>query len=288
MSQKIALGENKGLKPTHLYTEADSVLSHARQLEIDPRISTPNLSFEFQDHNQVLQAIQRAGILSTDTPPLFEPTLVSSFGHTPAMGDQEIRALSHYPCHMKDPLYPFGGGGVLNFLATQGGQKSWENPVTSQMVTVTSSGWSSDGSCGEHCVNDKGEHCNYTEEMPYAWVQLDLSLQYRLRCDGYALRSDAHSGQKLRTWEFHASIDGDRWETLRKHVDDKSLETKRFSQKYWSVSASKSYRYFRIVQTGPNSSNRESIMLHGVELFGTLEVLDVAHAGYNRYFEMTA
>ena len=117
-----------------------------------------------------------------------------------------------------------------------------------------------------------GEHCNFTVNMAYAWVSLDLSLKHRLRCTAYAIRSDAHSSQKLRHWELQGSACGEEWEMLRRHVNDETLECRRFSVGSWSVSPSDAYRYFRIVQTGPNSSKRNNIMIHGWELYGDLEV----------------
>ena len=137
------------------------------------------------------------------------------------------------------------------------------------------------GSCAARVLDPCANHCNYTLDMPHAWIQIDLSLRCRLRCDAYCLRSDAHSSQKLRCWEFQGSMCGTQWETIRSHANDSALECARFSEAAWHVDSHSAYRRYRIVQTGRNSSNKQSIMLHGWDLYGTLELLGVPYAVYD-------
>jgi hypothetical protein len=67
------------------------------------------------------------------------------------------------------------------------------------------------------------------------------------------------------------SVDGKNWVVLRRHSGDTSL-TDKWATHTWSLHLEKpqSFRYFRILQTGRNSSNHNFLVLSGVELYGDL------------------
>jgi len=105
------------------------------------------------------------------------------------------------------------------------------------------------------------------------WMPVDLKAA-RLVPNHYALRSDAHGSHKLRHWRLEASNDGQAWTILRAHSSDASLRDEPMSVAAWPLDAEavagRSFRHFRIVQTGPNSSGDSYLMCAGIELYGVL------------------
>ena len=92
-----------------------------------------------------------------------------------------------------------------------------------------------------------------------------------------------YRADSLRTWDFQGyfkkdvsdvvgSIDGKAWILLRKHVGDTSL-TDKWATHSWDIhyeGTPQAFRYFRILQTGRNSSNHNFLVLSGIELYGDL------------------
>lgn len=88
----------------------------------------------------------------------------------------------------------------------------------------------------------------------------------------YTLRHGGnYKADSLRNWEFKGSLDGNTWYGLCRHTGDSSLNEP-FASKTWSVALDNPtpYRYFRILQKGHNSSDRNFLALSGIELYGDL------------------
>jgi hypothetical protein len=61
------------------------------------------------------------------------------------------------------------------------------------------------------------------------------------------------------------------WTTLREHADENDIPAQGFGVSDWAVEGvEEAYRYFRIVQTGPNSWGTHSLSCRGLELYGVL------------------
>jgi hypothetical protein len=75
----------------------------------------------------------------------------------------------------------------------------------------------------------------------------------------------------VRTWDLQGSVDGKHWVVLRRHTQDISM-TDKFATHTWPVTLEKpqEFRFFRILQTGRNSSNHNFLVLSGVEFYGDL------------------
>ena len=97
----------------------------------------------------------------------------------------------------------------------------------------------------------------------------------RLVPDHYALRNDSRSSHALRNWELQASNDNQTWTTLRRHTNDTSLAEQPMSVAAWPLDAAtvggRSFRHFRILQTGKNSNGHDHLMCAGIELYGLLQ-----------------
>jgi len=64
-------------------------------------------------------------------------------------------------------------------------------------------------------------------------------------------------------------MDGIQWKTLKRHNNDKSLNGP-YATHSWPVQTTESYRFFRILQTGHNSSNHNFLVISGFEFYGML------------------
>jgi hypothetical protein len=86
----------------------------------------------------------------------------------------------------------------------------------------------------------------------------------------YTLRHGGNSkGDALRNWTLQASNDGKSWVVLRRHVNDMSLNGP-FASASWPLESKQKFAYFRVLQTGRNSSHTNFLSLSGFELYGAL------------------
>ena len=162
---------------------------------------------------------------------------------------------------------------MLFHLGTAGGTRAYQNPHAAGAVVASMS------SVGNGDPPRFVEHThaspvfNYTANLADSWMAVDLKAA-RLVPNHYALRSDGNRNFKLRSWRLEASNDGQAWTILRAHSSDASLGDEPMSVAAWPLDAAavagRSFRHFRIVQTGPNSSNLNHLMCAGIELYGVL------------------
>ncbi|XP_044179729.1 E3 ubiquitin-protein ligase Ufd4-like [Acropora millepora] len=106
-----------------------------------------------------------------------------------------------------------------------------------------------------------------------SWWCVDLTENYALYLTHYTLRhGQEQSGSVLRNWELQGSLDGEEWTTLKTHENDQGLqESKSYCTCTWPIEGkSNAFRYFKILQTGKNSTGNLGIFLSGIELYGVL------------------
>jgi hypothetical protein len=163
---------------------------------------------------------------------------------------------------------------VLFHLGTAGGTRAYQNPHAAGAVVASMSS-RDDGDPPRFVEHTHASPVhNYTDNFADSWMAVDLKAA-RLVPNHYALRSDAHGSHKLRHWRLEASNDGQAWTILRAHGSDASLRDEPMSVAAWPLDAAavagRSFRHFRIVQTGPNSFNGHNhLMCTGIELYGVL------------------
>ncbi len=169
---------------------------------------------------------------------------------------------------------------MLFHLGTAGGTRAYQNPHAAGAVVASMSSIVSEGNNGKHGDLPRFvEHThaspvyNLTKDVASSWMAVDLKAA-RLVPNHYALRSDMHGNSKLRSWQLEASNDGQAWTILRAHSSDASLGDEPMSVAAWPLDAAavagRSFHHFRIMQTGPNSSNQNYLMCAGIELYGVL------------------
>lgn len=148
------------------------------------------------------------------------------------------------------------------------------------------------GSHPDRFLGHTGDVTNWTKAEPHSWMEVDIGKSRAMQVSTYCLRHGTGSGGAdsssfsaafskgfkggggLIHWKLQASNSGKdvvnrEWDTLSKHMEEKSLSNKLVAS--WPIESSKSYRYFRILQTGKNSGGGYSLRCSGIELYGTLK-----------------
>jgi len=165
--------------------------------------------------------------------------------------------------------------GIIYYIATKKGKQGWTNPHNAGLITVTSSSLES-GQLATFVGNGPQQGGNsslYTNSsQTNAWFQIDLKDQ-KAKVTHYTLRHGYTGGSYFpRTWQFQGSEDGSTWVTLKQHNNDSSISTQMASKTFPVDQKNPPFqRYFRIYNTGANSSGNNYLMISGIELYGTLK-----------------
>jgi hypothetical protein len=111
----------------------------------------------------------------------------------------------------------------------------------------------------------------YTTNSPKSWIQFDF--KDRLVClTHYALKSDGDFRDHLLEWTISGSNDENSW-TIVDHQKTQALNGEYITKLFECVdksSVSQFYRYFRLTQTGKNSSGSDYLQLSNIEFFGSI------------------
>ena len=160
--------------------------------------------------------------------------------------------------------------GVIGWIATNSNREAWKNAHVAGRVKVHSSSLAK-GS--RSTLVDKSPSEVWTNDTPCSWISIDLGPYRKLKVTHYTLRHGLNfKADSLRTWDLQGSNDGINWKTLKRHTNDKALNAP-FACASWPVAGSvEGYRFFRIMQTGHNSSNHNFLALSGFEFYGWLDI----------------
>eukprot|EP01012_Entosiphon_sulcatum_P035884 TRINITY_DN4562_c0_g1_i1.p1 TRINITY_DN4562_c0_g1~~TRINITY_DN4562_c0_g1_i1.p1 ORF type:complete len:681 (+),score=82.03 TRINITY_DN4562_c0_g1_i1:35-2044(+) len=163
--------------------------------------------------------------------------------------------------------------GIVHFVGTRfGTTHAWENPVKSLRVLLASSSvWG----CADLTDLTKKDLAYFiTLNKPGSWVEIDFLCGAVLpTAYSFASAHAIYAGFYPRTWELQASMDRKSWRVLRQHQDDDSIT---FHNPFgvWDLPQDNSkdrayyYRYFRIVQQGPNSFGSHELQVSSFEIYG--------------------
>ncbi len=158
--------------------------------------------------------------------------------------------------------------GIVHYLATNGGKDEYANPHLLGVLTVSASSLER-GLMLDLVAQEPNEL--WTRPVPASWFCVDFKNR-RVRPCHYSLRHGGlHKTDFLRHWDLLGSNDGQTWTLLRRHTADNSLRAGNFAVSTWDVVGCKtSYRMFRVIQTGHNSSRHNFLALSGFEIYGEL------------------
>ncbi len=158
--------------------------------------------------------------------------------------------------------------GIVHYLATNGGKDEYANPHLLGALTVSASSLER-GLMLDLVALEPNEL--WTRPVPASWFCVDFKNR-RVRPHHYSLRHGGlHKTDFLRHWDLLGSNDGQTWSLLRRHTADNSLRSGNFAISTWDiVGCRSSYRMFRVIQTGHNSSRHNFLALSGFEIYGEL------------------
>lgn len=168
----------------------------------------------------------------------------------------------------------FDERGVLFHLGTKGGTQPYANPHGGDSGVVASMSSVRDGADPKRLTEHRHGSAvfNQTDNKPGQWAAVDLGASHRLVLDHYALRND-QDNEYLRSWILEGSNDADTWQPLREHKNDASLAAP-MAVAAWALDGAavggRSFRHFRVRQTGKNSSGTDTLCCAGIELYGRL------------------
>ena len=160
----------------------------------------------------------------------------------------------------------FGGNcrGVICFLKREASAKLVANRSTDYIGNVND------------ILNHETGTTSGTEDKENSWWSIDLGLRYQLIITNCSLR-DGNMYGKLApiNWKLEGSNDGEKWDSLETiHMKDPQCMCRDRSihqTRIWSVVGEIApFRFFRIFQTGINSSGSNGLYLSGIELYGIL------------------
>jgi len=160
-------------------------------------------------------------------------------------------------------IFSLGGYPTVQVLSSGIGQGKVEDFINRKAVTV------------------------WTTNYPFSWFLVDFGDRRKVKPSHYILRySSSGDACCFRSWQLQATnnleatLTGDsndpRWTVLSTHVNDQSISSE-FEEKTFPLInvPNKTYRYFRVIQTGPNKLAlnegwKDVFVAGGFELFGDL------------------
>lgn len=173
----------------------------------------------------------------------------------------------------------FDKAGVIYALGSKFGKFPWENPgkATPKRIIAKRSS-TENGRANDVLENEYSGGESGTKNKENSWWCVDLTEKYSLYLTHYSLRHGRQDGMYLLcNWRLEGSLDGKIWETLKEHENDTLLK-RTPHQATWAVDGkfTSAFRYFRIYQTGQNTSKSFNLFLSGIELYGVLIEVDVS------------
>jgi len=159
-------------------------------------------------------------------------------------------------------------GGIIDWIARSAGRSEWRNPHVAGQLAVSAS------SLRKGLLPDlvsKQETELWSKDVPASWFSVDFGPERSIIPTHYCLRHGGnYRADSLRNWDLQGSTDGIHWTVLISHRHDDSLQGP-FAIAWWELPPVKTaYRYFRVIQTGHNSSSRNFLVLSNLDLYGKL------------------
>eukprot|EP01119_Soliformovum_irregulare_P012240 TRINITY_DN316_c0_g1_i11.p1 TRINITY_DN316_c0_g1~~TRINITY_DN316_c0_g1_i11.p1 ORF type:complete len:926 (+),score=240.93 TRINITY_DN316_c0_g1_i11:118-2895(+) len=133
----------------------------------------------------------------------------------------------------------------------------------------------------------RGQVYCWTQNRPFSWFMVDFGKRRKVCPSNYIIRyGSGGSGCCPRNWLFQGATelrdktsnpDSEDWTTLTSHKNDKSLKDPHSLASFHVPNdGSEFFRYFRIIQTGPNAFTggpgwKDVLVASGFEIYGILQ-----------------
>jgi hypothetical protein len=157
--------------------------------------------------------------------------------------------------------------GVCHWLATDKLKAEFSSPLEKSLISLTSSPVFTGNL--RNLVSPMDNNLCF-KPVAGAFVALQFNT-VKVKPTHYSVRhssTNAHS-YFMRSWKFQGSLDGESWVDISTHDHDDSMSNSNLSPSF-AVSCPSFFTHFRILSTGPNSSNNGYLMLSGLEVYGML------------------
>jgi len=239
-----------------------------------------HVRFPLMEFHQLTEEVEPTGLVKQEL--LYEALLGKHKRSTP-QGIRFRKRCQSISLHFPEPsegrshssLAEGDMHGLFYYLGSNGGASEYKNPCIDGVVSVR---WSS-VCIGEPLLFVGLQHrldtSSYTGAKPASWMQVDLGQRYRFIPNRYALRDGIDSTRPstnnvLRNWSLEGrEAETDQWTVLRSHVNDTAL-THTLVVSWAIIDCRKAFRFFRLLQTGPNSNGADYLLCSGFELWGDL------------------
>ena len=157
--------------------------------------------------------------------------------------------------------------GIFYHLGLNGGT-TWDNPYTSAVINMSASSlYDQYNNYFDQAVDRSNGYLLATANHINSWVQFDLKSSL-LKINYYSLKARTNYPQLNVNWKLQGSNDTLIWIDLDSQSNNELSNGQWFSKSI--TNQNNIYRYFRVLQTGLNSSGDNILTLGQLELYGTL------------------
>ena len=110
--------------------------------------------------------------------------------------------------------------------------------------------------------------CFYSYGNPNQWICYDFK-EWRVAPTGYSITSGSDWCPK--SWVFQVSNDGKNWDVVDRRDNNEDFKAGKVTRNYELVPPPHGkFRFVRLLQTGPNHSGNDQLVIAALEVFGTL------------------
>jgi len=164
----------------------------------------------------------------------------------------------------------FDTNGILYFLGTNFGTESYEHPSKRGFVRCSRSSdstGSADGMFGWIQTQ------NATQNVPASWAMISF-LNHEIAPLHYSIMNSRGSMHSPRNWKLQALDKSGQWVDLATHAQDPTLQYPKQPFVYRAIvdPTRQLYSTFRVLQTGLDACDTNSLAMGGFEIYGFLAV----------------
>ncbi|NBU23936.1 MAG: hypothetical protein EBS38_08575, partial [Actinobacteria bacterium] len=168
------------------------------------------------------------------------------------------------------------------WLGTNGYSQDWANPAPNANPTAPTN-YTNNAHCfltastygggNIFALCDRTTTSFFTNNVSGSWVKVDLGTGRSLSCSNYSIRNPNVSTDALRNWVLEGSNDDTNWTTVDSRTSDTSLSgSGAWANFTCNQGVTTSFRYWRIRQTGLNSSSQNTLYMGEFTPYGTLTI----------------
>eukprot|EP00479_Gromia_sphaerica_P015425 TRINITY_DN978_c0_g1_i1.p1 TRINITY_DN978_c0_g1~~TRINITY_DN978_c0_g1_i1.p1 ORF type:complete len:280 (-),score=37.67 TRINITY_DN978_c0_g1_i1:65-904(-) len=168
----------------------------------------------------------------------------------------------------------FDENGIIYWIGSEGGSKSWTNPQQGGSVRVTMSSTESGNAMN---ITSRQTTQTYTRNQPNQTIEIDLGDEVLLTPNYYTIRHGFTSANYYpRNWNLEGSDDGRHWDVIKAHSNETAINTPQAAASFEideneiECDGLPQYSRFRVRNTGADHSGSNYLMVCGIELYGKL------------------